>query len=846
MTKLPNYFNANRPLLPVWAEIEKYIDAGISVIPVRDRDEGAMPAKTPYGNWKQYQVTPLTKEQLFELMDTRYNTTAVGIICGKVSRDLEAVDIDVKYKPGIDATLFTDLNVIYPSLSEKLRIHKTPSGGYHIPYRCEEPIPGNQKLAGRYATEEELKERPKNKIYNFIETRGEGGYFCAPPALGYSVVKDVPIPVLTLGERNSLISLCRSYNEIITPEKAPYKPTKSEDAYYDTNPFEDFNSRCNPSELVQEFGWKEFKHNNHFVWYTRPGKAKGVSMSFNLQKRFFFCFTASTELEENKGYSPANLLALLAHRGDKKRLYADLVQRGYGRIKPKVEQRMAKTAAINGKPLPTNASQEALSARAALAATIDELHPFGTFWIDSMEKGIIIDRFKLYSVAPGLGFKNYKEEIVRITSCGLSSVGVLEKNIKPRYVLDTLKNYIKEEDADLHRDIFNALDAFWENHCKHVTANLPIINEEEILSDSIDTAYKIFENGILEITAAGYSLLPFTDKLIWRHKIHNRSFSFNPGGRYMKFLKLALDWTVNKEYFLSCIGYLAHEYKDETTGYIIVLTEQCENPKDGGGAGKNVFSELFRHTTSFTSKPGSQVKIDEKFMQSWNGEKIFCISDVPKGFQFIALKEMAGGTGLMKKLFKNETSIPAELMPKLLLHTNYSVEITDGGLKRRVKIIEFTDFFTKAGGIDVHFGVHFPNGWNNDDWNGYDTLISEAIQYWLKVGRKIGGVPLSESGWLKQFEQSWGAVVTAFIEENFSEWISRQRINNDEFKKRLEMFYRENNITSQYQPSMQKINLAIGEYCRYNGIEYKSDVQRTENGIHNKYRVFTDPNILPF
>ena len=76
------------------------------------------------------------------------------------------------------------------------------------------------------------------------------------------------------------------------------------------------------------------------------------------------------------------------------------------------------------------------------------------------------------------------------------------------------------------------MDAFWEKHWKHITANLPIINDEEILSDSINTAYKVFENGILEITSAACNLLPVTDKLIWRHKINNRSFSFNEGDRY--------------------------------------------------------------------------------------------------------------------------------------------------------------------------------------------------------------------------------------------------------------------------------------------------------------------------
>ena len=288
------------------------------------------------------------------------------------------------------------------------------SGGYHIPYRCEEPIPGNQKLAGRYATEEELKERPKNKTYNFLETRGEGGYVCAPPALGYSVVKDVPIPVLTMVERNSLISLCgltmRSLHQ-----QAPYKPTKTEDVYYDTNPFEDFNNRVDLSRLVTEFGWKEFKHSNHFIWYTRPGKSKGVSMSFNLQKRFFFCFTGSTELEENKGYSPANLLALLAHGGDKKRLYADLVSRGYGKIKHESGGAApGRTAAINGNSLLQRTQvrrrkRPGINWRPLLANNT----PLVTFWIDSAEKGIVIIRFEVYHATESLGFKNYREEIVQ-------------------------------------------------------------------------------------------------------------------------------------------------------------------------------------------------------------------------------------------------------------------------------------------------------------------------------------------------------------------------------------------------------------------------------------------------
>lgn len=816
-------------LLPVWSEIEKYIDAGISIIPVRDKDDSGGVAKSPYGNWKAYQRTIITKDILFDLMDVRYNTTAVAMIGGKVSGNMEIIDVDVKFKPGIDATLFTDLKTLYPDLFEKLRIHKTPSKGYHIPYRCEIDVPGNQKLAGR---------KENGKQVNFIETRGEGGYVLAPPSLNYAVVKDCPIPTLTANERESLISLCRSYNEIIKIERPP-AATKQDIEYYETNPFEDFNNRVDPTQLCEELGWQFFKGNNHFLWYTRPGKVKGVSMSFNLQKRFFFCFTASTGLEENHGYSPANLLAELQFAGDKKKLYAHLVSSGYGKIKPKVEQRLAKKAALNGKALPANASPEAGVLKLELTSKLDELHPYGTFWIDSVD-GVLIDRELLYRVAEGLGFRLQSGNLTRTD-------GTFIEQVQDRYFFDTIKQYIHEEDADLYRDICNAYETFIEKHGKFTISRLPILPDDAILHDTKDAAYKVYKNGILKITSSNIELLAMVDKLIWRDSVRPREYTNSEGGKYLEFLKLATNYD---DYLLSCIGYLAHEYKDETMAYIIVLTEQVENPKDGGGAGKNVFSALLAHITSYVGKPGSQVKYDEKFMQSWNRERVMCISDVPKNFNFSFLKELSSGTGLMKKLFKDEVTISSTDMPKFLISSNFSIEVTDGGLKRRIKMIEFTDFFTKAGGIDVHFGVHFPNEWTAEDWAGFDTLMAHAIQVWLKQGRKIGEASLSESGWAKQFEQTWGQVIHHFIKENFESWLAAIWVSNTTFNDTLEKYYTENNIPKLYQPSTMKINGALKDYCNHRGIEYLSDVvhrgaYRGVDGIPLKHRKFGEED-LPF
>lgn len=816
-------------LLPVWLTIEKYIDTGISVIPVRDKDDAEGVAKSPYGSWKAAQRTIADKSVLFDLMDTKYNTTAVGIVGGKVSGNLEIIDIDVKYKPGIDSLLFTALLTLYPDLVKILRIHKSPSGGYHILYRCTDPVPGNQKLAGR---------KVDGKAVNFIETRGEGGYVLAPPSLGYKVQKDVPIPTITALERESIIGICRSFNEIIKVERPP-APTQTDIQYYDTNPFEDFNQRADPTQLVEGLGWTFFKANNNFIWYTRPGKSRGVSMSFNLSRRFFFCFTGSTELEEHHGYSPANLLAALQFNNDKKRLYAHLVSNGFGKIKPQVEARLAKKAALNGTPLPANVSPEAAEALASIQIALDADHPFGTFWIDGAE-GVVIDRELLYRVCEGLGFKLHAGNLTQTTG------GYLDE-VTERYFFDTIKAYIKEEDGDLYRDICNAYEAFIEKHGKFTISRLPILPDDLILHDTKDAAYKCYTNGVLKVTARNIELLAVSDKLIWRNSVHPREYTNGEGGRYFEFLKLA---TTLDDYLLSCIGYLAHEYKDETAAYIIVLTEECENPKDGGGAGKNVFSELFKNITSFVSKPGTQVKYDEKFMQSWNGQKIMSISDVPKNFNFGFLKELSGGTGLMKKLFKDEAPIQSKDMPKFLISSNFSIEITDGGLKRRIKIIEFTDFFTRCGGIDVHFGVHFPNEWDADDWAGFDTLMAHAVQKWLLGNRKIGSASLSESGWAKQFEQTWGQVIYHFIKENWNEWVRSVWVSNTMFDTSLEKYYAENKIPKMYQPSTIKINSAIKDYCTHADIAYGHNISHRGtymgvDGINIKHRKFGEED-LPF
>src|SRR5882757_4712141 len=118
-------------LQAVWEQVTDLLSAGVSIIPVRDREQAGKPPKSPYASWKQYQQRIIQAEELWHQMEHQ-ETTAIAIICGAVSGNLEAIDIDVKNWAGIDARLFEAIREIYPDLFARLRIHSTPSGGFHI------------------------------------------------------------------------------------------------------------------------------------------------------------------------------------------------------------------------------------------------------------------------------------------------------------------------------------------------------------------------------------------------------------------------------------------------------------------------------------------------------------------------------------------------------------------------------------------------------------------------------------------------------------------------------------------------------------------------------------------
>jgi hypothetical protein len=300
---------------------------------------------------------------------TRYDyrkAEGVGLVCGILSGNIEAIDIDQKYS--LDGKLVTDYSDAIkksdPNILNKLVIQKTPSGGYHFIYRCQK-IDGNLKLANRYTTSEEKRftydktlkhelevEKKSNdesikvatramdgdKVRVLLETRGEGGQIACYPTKGYKFIRGSfeTIQEITIEEKELLFSIARQFNEVFevyTPKDKKVRVTSG------ISPCDDYNERGDVEELLQLHGWKVVGQKGQKVLFLRPGDTKAShSGNFDRDRNWFSVFTTSTVFNPEKAYLPYMVYAILECDGDVSEATRKLYALDYGDRKEKVAE----------------------------------------------------------------------------------------------------------------------------------------------------------------------------------------------------------------------------------------------------------------------------------------------------------------------------------------------------------------------------------------------------------------------------------------------------------------------------------------------------------------------------
>jgi hypothetical protein len=737
--------------------------------------------------WKKYQEAAPTEADL-QAQFSRQNAKGIAVICGKVSGSLEVVDVDVKYDN--TGTLFNDLMAaihdVSEELSNKLMVVQTRSGGYHLYYRCQ-TIQGNQKLAQRPPTQDELKESPNEKVLVLVETRGEGGYVIAPPTEGYKKISGT-VTEITVEEREVLLEICRSFNQYVVEQS---KPMSVRSDNYALSPWEDYNRRGieDMVKTLERHGWTIVNQRHDKVIFKRPGKTDSkTSGDYSHEHNLFTVFTTSSIFEPLKGYRPAAVFTMLECNGDFREGARKLAAMGYGEKSQSFGEKLEKELfqkKLDGystddlQKLLIDKHQKKQEEAIEIVSTLELQwgERLCIFWdVDAKTRRLQIHRTRwvdfLHEVGGfGLYFYDTNSTIYRIIRSKDGFVEESSTEQMKKFILDYIDGLpdtfdggitpgdLKEIVLKQYNNLFN--DGFLEF--------LPSVHLD-FLKDTADKSYYAFRNGVVVITKDGVKLDGYKNlnKVIWKNQVIDFSFStdqsFAPDScEYYRFIeKISGEEEERIIYCLTLIGYNLHKYKDPSKPYATVNAEETDNEKDGGGTGKGIFNKALSYLLRTIKLDGKTFDVGKNFsMQRVSLDtQLICVEDCDKRFDFEKFNSHLTEGSTVEKKNRDELYIDYKDSPKFIFNTNYSLNIQGNHGKRRSKVFEFAPFFGPNNTPLDFFGHLLFEDWDKDEWNRFYNLMFFCLSVYLQGG--IKEVVGSEKMRRKQIKLGFG--------EEFLEW----------------------------------------------------------------------------
>lgn len=299
--------------------------------------------------WKRFQTERATRDTVTKWFAR--NHPGLGVICGKVSGNLEMLELEAR---AVNEGLFDRLVELakaegrYELLERVVNgyTETTPSGGLHWLYRVLGiDVAGNTKLAMRRKTDDELLDDPSNPNFTMIETRGEGGFTVCAPSHGavhrsgkpYELIRGsfATIPTLTAAEYEQLHDLCRQLSEVSSVEPPPPAPLDPDKRVKVTAwsggvvgkswiraVTHHLASRWTMRSLLEHYGWQHHHDADGMTYMVHPSAHHDWSASINSNDRVVL-FTSSLGLayydgksSQTSSYGLLDMVAYYEDNGD--------------------------------------------------------------------------------------------------------------------------------------------------------------------------------------------------------------------------------------------------------------------------------------------------------------------------------------------------------------------------------------------------------------------------------------------------------------------------------------------------------------------------------------------------
>jgi hypothetical protein len=806
---LENFFCDEKQRL--FEAAKRMLKSGYSIGVVDDK-------KTPVGKWKELQNRQATEGEIIQLLS---KPTAKGICLFTGYNGVEAIDIDCKYD--LTGNLYKEfcerVEAQAPGLIGRLTHATTISSGHHKIYRCE-TIEKNQKLANRYSSKEEV-EASKQETKSLIETRGLGGLIVCAPSKGYSFLTAFDPPIITIEERDILLSAARSFNQIYKEETNKPVRQGSYDVF-EITPWDDYNEQAPVVDLLHSHGWKTDHQIGNKTRLTRPDKPSGVSAEWDEDKRRLYVWTSSSQFNNEQGYTASSIHKILQCNGDASQNCKELERAGYGVRKAK-----------------------------------DEEPTILAFWYlvyVNDKKQIKLDRTKFYNFLS----EEFGIYLYYYTSSDYMLIRKHEKTVEQitsEKIKRLIKNYIfslpeKFDDGTTPCALFEFISKGSSSYFSDDSLEWGNNIEIEFLRDTEDAAYFPFLNGVVEVSKNRTRLLPYAEVngYVWKsniiqHTIKLDIFPDTTSTDIARFLYCAIlgeedtrkhtqEQKEKIHYAWALIGYLLHRYKDPAKPYAVVLAEETESEENGGGTGKGIFGQAISKVVNCAIIDGKNFERSGQFSYQRIGldTAIISIQDLTRKFNIEAnYNDITEGLTIQKK-HKDEFYIPYADSPKFLMSTNYTIRRTAESDKRRLKVLEFATFFSSRYTPEQHFGKRLFT-WNEQEWNDFYCTMFNMVFHYLKDGIKE---PTSSDA--LKFKH----LRTNFSEE-FVEWVKDflkpENCQKEQVFSKIYKDFLSCHSLDEKAYTVSKFRKAVSETAKLFGYTYEK--RRETTGERNTYVRFT-------
>ena len=368
------------------------------------------------------------------------------------------------------------------------------------------------------------------------------------------------------------------------------------------------------------------------------------------------------------------------------------------------------------------------------------------------------------------------------------------------------------------------------------------------LEDSINTTYKCFKNGFVEISIDGiklkqYSELPnyISNKVIKEFDIELLDYQDYRVRKLLKEHDLFVlfqnicSYRVDDVFvidtkrlcaLLLVIGYLCDNYKTRSFIQSIFFTESNTSNVANGRNGKGIIMSAIGEMTKIDKLSGKLLDLDYQFVfQNINSlTNVMQIDDIKPDFDFSNFYSMTAEGFIINKKNKDPLILDFKHSPKIAMTSNYPILINGESDKGRIYIMEINSYYNADFTPKDEFKKDFFDDWDNNEWNIFYNLMIQIIHQFKVYFKKQNKLLVYKSDTIK-FNQLKKATSNEFAE--FSKMID---LNKEcEFNKLYNTFLQQFDL-EETKYSKRKFSDNLSNYAKMNGYSYKTTPTREADG----------------